>query len=398
MFRLTERILQGVPLAILCAIPLAAEEGELLWSRQFGGLQTDEAYGVYTDGRSIYAGGIAYQQTGFPGVNGFLRKYDRAGRLLWERQFGEAMRTTRVQAVTGDQTGIYVAGYGQGGAFLRKFSEDGQLLWSRTIASASGSVQVRGAAADRTGVYIVGDTDGALAGYTNAGSTDLFAARFDANGNQLWLVQWGTRDPDYGHAVAVCNAGLALAGHTLVGGVNGDGFLHWLDRTTGATRWRRELSTPSFDTAKAVAASWDGIFVAGDTMGSFGQPGNAGSSDGFLIKYDLEGIREWSRGVRTSAYDSIRGIALRWDQVYVVGTTEGALPKQKPAGSGDMFVRSYDLDGNAIWTLQFGTPYWDSGWAIAARNAVLAAAGSVATPVAGGGVNIDAVLVRLDEN
>ena len=145
MLRLSRLLTRVLPLLMLAASPSPAQEGELLWRQQFGGPQSDEAYGVYTDGRSIYTGGIAYQPSGFPGVNGFLRKYDRQGRLLWERQFGESMRTTRVQALAGDKSGIYVAGYAAGDALLRKYSEDGQLLWSRTIASSVSAVS-RGSA------------------------------------------------------------------------------------------------------------------------------------------------------------------------------------------------------------------------------------------------------------
>src|SRR5437899_2785518 len=40
--------------------------------------------------------------------------------------------------------------------------------------------------------------------------------------------------------------------------------------------------------------------------------------------------------------------------VYVAGTTDGALPGQTNAGGYDAFVRKYDANGIEVWTRQFG--------------------------------------------
>jgi hypothetical protein len=45
--------------------------------------------------------------------------------------------------------------------------------------------------------------------------------------------------------------------------------------------------------------------------------------------------------------------------VYVVGAAAGALPGQIYSGIADVFVRKYDLNGNELWTRQFGTPAVD---------------------------------------
>jgi len=40
--------------------------------------------------------------------------------------------------------------------------------------------------------------------------------------------------------------------------------------------------------------------------------------------------------------------------VYVSGYAVGALPGQTNAGGGDAFLRKYDVNGNEVWTRQFG--------------------------------------------
>lgn len=39
----------------------------------------------------------------------------------------------------------------------------------------------------------------------------------------------------------------------------------------------------------------------------------------------------------------------------VAGSIYGTLPVQAKAGSEDVFVRKYDVDGFEVWTRQFGT-------------------------------------------
>ncbi len=46
--------------------------------------------------------------------------------------------------------------------------------------------------------------------------------------------------------------------------------------------------------------------------------------------------------------------------MYVTGVTFGTLPGQTRVGI-DAFVRKYDLNGNDIWTRQFGTSSDDVG-------------------------------------
>jgi hypothetical protein len=54
--------------------------------------------------------------------------------------------------------------------------------------------------------------------------------------------------------------------------------------------------------------------------------------------------------------------------VYVVGTTEGTVTADSLAKRQDAFVRRYDMDGQEVWTRQFGVLGWASAGDIAVTN------------------------------
>ena len=69
-----------------------------------------------------------------------------------------------------------------------------------------------------------------------------------------------------------------------------------------------------------------------------GQPW-AGLSDPFLMKYDADGTKQWTRQFGTSVIDVAYGLALDdADNAYLAGRTQGALGGQTLAGAFDLFV------------------------------------------------------------
>src|SRR5207237_10724794 len=83
----------------------------------------------------------------------------------------------------------------------------------------------------------------------------------------------------------------------------------------------------------------------------------------------------WTRQFGSRQPTEARGLAAGVDgQLYVVGTTLGALPGQTAPGSFDAFVRAYDPSGAELWTRQLGS------------TEVAVATSAVAAP--GGGVYV----------
>jgi hypothetical protein len=197
--------------------------GTRLWLRQGGTLAADLAYGVAADGGgNVYTVGAT--QGGLDGNSEagsddlFLLKYDGAGIRLWTRQFGTVSSDVAYGVALDNAGSVYVAGTTSGAldgnlrlggedAFLLKFDGNGGLLWSRQFGTVSADV-ARSVACDPYGnISVAGDTFGSLGDFSvNVGGSDLFLVRYDAEGTRRWARQLGTSGADRGNGV-VTDAG-----------------------------------------------------------------------------------------------------------------------------------------------------------------------------------------------
>ena len=77
--------------------------------------------------------------------------------------------------------------------------------------------------------------------------------------------------------------------------------------------------------------------------------------------YDRVAAQSWSRQFGTSAYDDVWSIAVDTaGNVYTAGSTDGDLYGFNAGIEFDIFVNKFDLLGNLIASVQFGTAYDDS--------------------------------------
>jgi hypothetical protein len=315
--------------------------GNELWTRQIGtagddvalGVAADDDVGVYVAG---YTAGALDGQSSAGGDDAFVMKLDGAGNELWTRQFGTA-----------------------------------------TLDRALGVAADRGGA-----VYVTGWTGGDLDGESLAGSTDAFITKYDAVGTRLWTRLLGAPTLDQANAVAVDGSGgVYLVGHTsgvLDGEMsNGgrDAFLAKFD-DVGTRLWVRQLGTPGHEDANAVAADGGGVYVVGGTDGEFPGQVSAGLLDAFVTRYDGAGEEAWTHQFGTPEPDEAFGVALdERGRVHVVGRTAGTLDGHDSSAGWDVFVVQYDDEGAKQWSRQFGTSSGTDGQAAAAygRGRILVA-------------------------
>ncbi|WP_157068857.1 SBBP repeat-containing protein [Sandaracinus amylolyticus] len=128
------------------------------------------------------------------------------------------------------------------------------------------------------------------------------------------------------------------------------------DRTCAVGEWTRQLGSTAGDLVGGVAVDAGGnVYVAGSTYGALPEQTSAGGTDAFLVRYDASGAHAWTRQLGTSSGDLADDVAVdAAGDVYVAGTTPGALHGQTSAGGTDAFVVRYDASGTAVWTRQLG--------------------------------------------
>lgn len=302
--------------------------------------------------------------------------YGPMGDVLWGRQFGSSNRDEATAAGVlpkGDVfADIYVAGKTYGAfpnqvsagdldAFVRKYNNAGDELWTRQFGTEYPD-QALAVRPDALGnVYVTGTTDGTLPGWTrplvdgNHGSDNAsatFLRKYDAAGAEVWTRQFIGSPAALANSLAVEGGGTAYVGGNSVGCLPGalkaGGFVAKYD-DSGTLIWQHEF--PSLFVQAIALGSGSNIFVLGHNS---------------LTKLDSSGAEIWKRALNlgpmalvTALTVTSRGAAL------VAGAVPDALPGHTSAGGRDAFVAMYDADGLQVWTNQFGTSGDDQADAIA---------------------------------
>lgn len=276
-------------------------------------------------------------------------------------------------------------------------------------------------ALDATGdaLYLVGGTSGDLGG-NDPGGMDPWLARYDAEGNRVWLRQFGDDDTDAALEVAVGSQGdifvvgyrlqddrragtwvarfdssgqekwsttlapyfaadvsispngvAAVGGDVVIAGTSrdaNDDSNAWVLSLTeaGALNWMQEIGSYEDDFAGGVAVDGQGnVFVAGHTNGSIdGVAGNNGDRDAWLAAYDKDGNQLYLTQWGGNGTDFVSAVAAGpLDAVYVAGYTDGI--KGENAGSSDAWLARFDRQGNQGWLRQLGGTGADSADALA---------------------------------
>jgi hypothetical protein len=376
------------------------------------GFSDDSARAVATDpdGNVLIAGTVSEQFPSFDpaGLNSraFVAKYSRSGVLQWAHKFpvpGNVGVPDEANGVASDAGGnVYVAGVVQGefagqthaggtrDIAVLKYSPAGNLLWARQFGS-DGEDHGRALAVDAAGnVFIVGEAGQLPLQPPLQG--ELFIAKYDTNGNRLWIRQWGSggdgANRDSGRGVAVDAAGNAyMAGYipfnyagTTPGG-SGDGFVAKYD-TNGNQVWFSRIRGLGPDEANAIAVAADGntIYVTGRTNSDFDQPGFPPADvapdiccyapDAFVARLDGSGALQWVHNLSSltqagpSHYLDI-GTSIATDAngsaLFITGYTQGVMPGDASRGAQDIFVARYASSGARTWVRQFGADIPASG-------------------------------------
>lgn len=369
----------------------------LSWGTYYGGSEFDKGVAVATDqqGNVYMTGGtsssndiatsgsyqVALGGSAFSS-NAFLVKFNSAGVRQWATYYSgnvgangnsllcDVDGNVIVAGVTYSDSGIATPGAyqsvygGAGDAFLAKFSSNGQRLWStyyggpgnepywqyesRNVLATDpgGNIYLCGNTNSDAGIASAGAHQAARNGSSSTTNTDAFLVKFDAGGQRLWATYYGGVQADAGNGVS-CDAmgNVYLAGQT------------------------------SSDTGIATTGSYQ------DTL--------SGQQNGFLVKFNGTGQRQWASYYGTNNY---YGTALvptatsaqtlvndPWGNIYIAGRTNSRqgiattgthkdtcsctiVPGNNTPGyyynSGiDAYVAKFNTSGQRVWGTYYGGVY-----------------------------------------
>jgi hypothetical protein len=308
---------------------------------------------------------------------------EMAYEMEWVSQFGTSGSEYGDFIATDSSGSLYVCGYttgvfaGQTGsgpldldAYIAKYDSDGNQIWIKQFITPNVGKSI---AIDSGGnLYMTGVTSSTFPGETSSGGADTYIVKYDSGGNQIWAKQFGTSDYDSGYSVTIDSGGdLYVTGETRgtfagqMSSGNADTFIAKYD-SSGNQIWIKQFGTSEYDRGDAITADTDdNLYVTGMTLDTFPGESSSGSGDTYIAKYDNEGNQIWIKQFGTSDDDD--GTSVTTDSggnIYLTGFTDGTFAGQTSNGSRDAYIAKFDSDGNQIWTKQFGTSDFDNGSSI----------------------------------
>jgi hypothetical protein len=407
------------------------------WGTFYGNTGIDEAYFCSTDvSGNVYIAGntssatstliatVGSHQAAYGGNDdAFLAKFSPTGVRLWATYYGgigqdygnactvDGSGNVYLVGRTNSTAGISTAGVHQaanGGGydgFVVKFNLSGVRQWASYYGGISNDA-FESCKTDALGnVYLVGTTSSTLStAITSAGAhqtvygggtSDAFIVKFNTSGVRQWATFYGGNGTDDGFECAidassnvyVCGStgssgGISTAGAhqvTYAGGF-GDGFLVKFN-TSGVRQWGTYYGTNSgTDPARACAVDATGnVFIAGTTgggnMATVGahQTVVGGGSDGYLVKFNTSGVRQWATfygGTGNDAFNYCTTDAA--GNVFACGSTFSSLQIATPGsyqtnqvGVSDGFLVKFTTSGVRDWGTYYGGTGTDEAWGCA---------------------------------
>jgi hypothetical protein len=219
-----------------------------------------------------------------------------------------------------------------------------------------------GAATDSAGnVYITGSTSGSLGG-ANQGSSDIWVARYNSNGNQTLLLQPSISTADGETAVAVAtddDGNFYLTGSR---GSNG-----WVAKynNSGQQQWNKQVALPGAFTTSSFGLDLDqngNVYVSG--LGIKDNPDRetfdfAVEDDSWIAKFDSGGTQQWLTPIDTPFFNENYDLAVdAAGNSYAVGWTQGLVEESDPSRDllkYDVWISKQNTDGQIEWIQQLGS-------------------------------------------
>jgi hypothetical protein len=243
------------------------------------------------------------------------------------------------------------------------------------------------------GTWTVLATPGAHQTLNGGGYSDALLVKFDASGARQWATYYGGKGEDMGNACACDKQGnvylsgatessvaIATSGsHQSNSGGASDAFLVKFN-SSGVQQWATYYGGTGDDSGNGCATDTSGyIYLAGESWsGATGVISTPGAhqvtygtgSDGFLVKFDGSGLRQWGTYYGGNSWESIWFCSTDLNNNIFVGGCSGsvpgtviATPGSHQTSGGGSFISKFNSGGIRQWGSYYNGTGGDGGYA-----------------------------------
>ena len=347
----------------------------LMWIKSIGGWGDDFFYSVVqtSDGGFVAVGSSDSNDGDIPGNRGLedaiIAKFTENGDLVWIESVGGSdsdyfnvvIQTSggELVAVGGSVSndGDIPGNKGSTDAIIAKFNQDGRLVWIRNVGGSDDEyfnavIQTSGGEFVAVGGSV--SNDGDIPG--NKGSGDAIIAKFNEDGELVWIKNVGGSSSDIFYSVSLAqDSGFVAAGYSWSydGDISGNKGIRdaiiAMFAEDGDLLWTKNVGGSDVDEFYSVTLAQDSGFVAVGISSSndfdiLGNKGNSLSIDAIIAKFNKDGELVWIKNVGGRGVDGFNSVALTSDgglvAVGVSSSNDGDIPGNK--GSGDAIIALFN--------------------------------------------------------
>ncbi len=368
--------------------------GELEWVRSYGGSGEDTGRSIIRTQDGGYAifgfsnstdGDLAGKTTA---VNDYwLLRIDEEGEVLWSKTYGGS-RDDQGQSIIQTADGGYaITGYAMSGDgdssnnegfhdnWILRLDSKGNILWERSFGFSGHDHSYDIIQTADGGFFFVGFLDITSArsdGYdekaipsTRHGVGEFWGTKIDGNGNLQWRRYFGGTNNDRAYSVVPAwDGGYIMAGASEsndfdISNARGS-YDFWILKISeeGQMIWERSYGGSGVDIAYDISLTNDGAYVvAGHSFSSDNDISNPiGESDVWMIKIDKQGELMWEKSIGGTASELARSIQPASRGGYIISGNSKSIDgdSSENFGENDMWVLRTDDNGQVLWQQSFG--------------------------------------------
>lgn len=256
---------------------------------------------------------------------------------------------------------------GSNDAFLIKKNPLGTTIWTKLYGFAGDDQGCTICLDQYQNPWIMGNSNQAIPPHAYVGGRDIFIYKINpTDGTILNSYAFGSTGDEYPKKCALDTANNFYGIGFGYGSINGatysgaaDPFFFKIITSTMTVSWVKMWGNGSNDDFGALKIDYNGdIIIGGYCDGNCLGLGNAGSSDGYLRKFDSSGNLLWQKwAVPTPGNDNISSIDIDSNNsIYCAITVNSTLNGVSvPGGSQSAALVKYDSQGNHVFTKIWGS-------------------------------------------
>ena len=359
--------------------------GNQEWINSFVGSDEDYFYSVVEtkDGGFVAVGyswsdDIDYDcNTDYSAI---IVKYDSNGNQLWAKNWGGSEYDEEFYSVieTSDG-GIVVVGESysddagveyKGGedAVIVKFDQNGSLLWAKSFGGSGNDYFNLVIETSDGGFVAVGNSYSTDAGFANKGNNDAIIVKYNSDGNQQWIKNFGGSDLDcFNSVVETQDGGFIAVGYSWSDDVDYDCDTDYTAiivkyDSNGNQLWAKNWGGSWYGEKfySVIETSDKGIVAVGENDSYDSGVEYKGDEDAVIVKFDQDGNLLWAKSFGGSEEDKFYSIIETQDGGFVaVGESDSVDAGFVNNGYDEKaIIVKYSSDGNEEWveTLKFDSP------------------------------------------